>query len=126
MVPLHRGRGVDDSNIDQGYKEVLRRVKEMRTPYFDPFQVKLIRGDHPLALAVAEVLQRYPVGSAINYNGRNLGGTSIEGAYIYRLPHVSPACQSNLGFTADSDPIGRRANPLSWDAVQVEFSSPVL
>ena len=83
--------GIDDSIIRQGYKEVLRRVQEMRTPYFDPFQVKLIRADHPLALAVAEVLQRYPVGPAINYNGRYLGGMSIEGAYIYRLPHVSPA-----------------------------------
>ena len=44
---------VDDgsltASVDRGYKEVLRRVKEMRTPYFDPFQVKLIQDDDPLA-----------------------------------------------------------------------------
>jgi len=82
--------GIDDSNVDRGYKEVLRRVKEMRTPYFDPFQVKLIQGDDPLARAVMEVHQRYPGSLAINYNGRNLGGMSIEGAYLYPLPNTSP------------------------------------
>jgi hypothetical protein len=81
--------GIDDSNKDRGYKEVLRQVKELRTPYFDPFQVKLIRGDHPLAVAVMEVHKRYPESLAINYNGRYLGGMSIEGAYLYPLPSIS-------------------------------------
>ncbi|MFI5459631.1 MAG: hypothetical protein ACHRXM_29760 [Isosphaerales bacterium] len=82
--------GIDDSNVDRGYKEVLRRVKEMRTPYFDPFQVKLIQGDNPLARAVMEVHQRYPGSLAINYKGSYLGGMSIEGAYLYPLPNTSP------------------------------------
>ena len=42
--------GIDDSKIDQGYEEVLRRIKEMRTPGFDPFRVKPMRRDDPLAL----------------------------------------------------------------------------
>jgi hypothetical protein len=83
--------GIDYSNIDQGYKEVLRRVKEMRNPSFDPFQVKLIQDDAPLARAVMEVHQRYAQVklSPINYNGHYLGGMSIEGAYLYPLPNIS-------------------------------------
>jgi len=82
--------GIEDSNIDEGYKEVLRRVKEMGTTYFDPFQVKLIKGDDPLALAVMEVHRRFPRSLATNYRGRTLGGMSIEGAYLYPLPNTSP------------------------------------
>ncbi len=81
--------GIDDSNIRQGYEEVLRRVKELRTPYFDPFRVKLIKSDHPLARAAMEVHQRYPGSSGINYSGYYLGGMSIDGAYLYPLPNVS-------------------------------------
>jgi hypothetical protein len=81
--------GIDDSSVARGYEEVLRRVKELRTPYFDPFQVKLIQDDKPLARAVMEVHQRYPGNLAINYAGRYLGGMSIEGAYLYPLPNTS-------------------------------------
>ena len=82
--------GIDDSNVDRGYREVLRRVQDMQTPYLDPFQVKLIKADDPLARAVMEVHHRYPGRLGINYNGRNLGGMSIEGAYLYPLSNTSP------------------------------------
>jgi hypothetical protein len=75
--------GIDDSNIKQGYEEVLRLALEMRTPYLDPFQVKLIKGEGPLARAVMQVHQRYSGRVAINYSGSYLGGMSIEGAYLY-------------------------------------------
>jgi len=83
--------GIDDSNVDQGYREVLRHFQEMpTTPYLDPFQVKLIQDDDPLARAVMEVHRRWGGWHPINYNGRNLGGMSIEGAYLYPLPNTSP------------------------------------
>ena len=47
--------GIGDSNLGQGYEEVLRRVKEMRTADVDPFREKLIKGDGPLARAAMEV-----------------------------------------------------------------------
>src|SRR5437016_5216793 len=86
--------GIDDSNVDRGYREVLRLVQQMRTPYFDPFQVKLIKADDPLARAVMEVHRRYPGKVGINYNGRYLGGMSIEGAYLYPLSNTSPGLTS--------------------------------
>jgi hypothetical protein len=82
--------GIDDSNVDRGYREVLRQIQDMQTPYLDPFQVKLIKADDPLARAVMEVHHRYPGRFGINYNGRNLGGMSIEGAYLYPLSNTSP------------------------------------
>ena len=42
---------IDEKTYDLGYGEVLRLVQEMKTPYIDPFQVRLLRGDDPLALA---------------------------------------------------------------------------
>jgi hypothetical protein len=83
--------GIDDLNIDLGYKEVLRLIKEMHTPYFDPFQVKLVRSDDPLVCDVMDLHKRYArvKVSPINYNGRYLGGMSIEGAYLYPLPNIS-------------------------------------
>ena len=61
----------------------------MQTPDLDAFQVKLIQSDDPLARDVLEVQRRYPGTGAINYNGRYLGGMSIEGAYLYPLPSSS-------------------------------------
>ena len=78
------------SNVDRGYREVLRQVDKMETPYIDAFQVKFIQSDHPLASAVLEVHRKYPGRLAFNYNGRYLGGMSIEGAYLYPLPNASP------------------------------------
>jgi len=37
-----------------------------------------------------EVHHRYPGTLGINFNGRNLGGMSIEGAYLYPLANASP------------------------------------
>ena len=82
---------IDDTNLDLGYAEVLRLAGEMHTPYLDPFQVKLIPADDPLARAVLDVHQRYPGRIPIRYNGPSLGGLSIDGAYLYPLPIAVPA-----------------------------------
>jgi hypothetical protein len=82
--------GIDDTNIGQGYKEVLRLIKKLQTPYFDAFQVRLVKSDDPVVRAVMEVHERYArvKVSPIHYNGRYLGGMSIEGAYLYPLPNI--------------------------------------
>jgi hypothetical protein len=84
---------IDDSNVDEGYKEVLRLMKNLQTPYFDAFQVKLVKSEDPLVRAVMELHQRYArvKVSPIHYNGHYLGGMSLEGAYLYPLPNISSA-----------------------------------
>jgi hypothetical protein len=73
----------DDKNLDDAYGEVLRLAGRMASAYLDPFQVKLIASSDPLAEAVSNIHQRYPGNSATRFGGQNLGGMSVEGAYIY-------------------------------------------
>jgi hypothetical protein len=82
-------QGIDDSNIDQGYKEVYRQLAKMPMPHLDAFQVRFIQPDNSLARDVLDVHQKYPGRGSINYNGWYLGGMSIEGAYLYPLPSGS-------------------------------------
>jgi hypothetical protein len=85
--------GIDHSNIREGYEEVLRLVKTMRGPYFDPFQVNLVESEDPLVSDVMELHRRYAQVklSPTNFNASYLGGMSIEGAYLYPLPNISSA-----------------------------------
>lgn len=63
---------IDEKTYDLGYGEVLRLVQEMKTPYIDPFQVRLLRGDDPLALAALEIHRRYPGNMATHSVAGNL------------------------------------------------------
>jgi hypothetical protein len=73
-------------NLDVAYGEVLRIAGQMKNPYFDPFQVKLIKETHPLAKAAIEILQRFPGRMAIRLHGRTFGGMGIDEVYIYPMP----------------------------------------
>ena len=86
-------QGIEHSNVDQGYREVLRQLKEMRPVYLDPFQVELITVDDPLVPAVETILQRHPENRAFYYKGSRLGGMSIGGAYLYPPLTAVPANQ---------------------------------
>ena len=74
---------IDDSNFDVAYGEVLRRLSGRRNPWLDPFQIKLINSADPIARDAIEIRDRYPAKIATRYNGPSIGGTSIDGAYIY-------------------------------------------
>jgi hypothetical protein len=76
-------KGIDGADVGQGYAEVLRLTKAMQSPYLDPFQVKLVGADHPLARSVVEIHQRYPGASPVRFGGPTLGGQAIDGAYLY-------------------------------------------
>ena len=78
---------IDDSNIRDAYGQVLDRLRGKRTPWLDPFQVKLVNSADPIARDAIEIRDRYPAKMATRYNGPSLGRTSIDGAYIY--PPVS-------------------------------------
>jgi hypothetical protein len=55
----------------------------------DMFQIKLLNSSDPLAAKVVEIRDRYPLRLATRYDGSAIGGTAIDGAYIY--PAISAA-----------------------------------
>jgi hypothetical protein len=81
---------IDEKTFDHGYGEVLRLAQEMNNPYIDPFQVKLVRADDPLALAAREIHRRYPGNLATRFGGKEFGGMAVEGVYIYPASVVKP------------------------------------
>jgi hypothetical protein len=74
---------ITDSTIGQAYRDVLRLTGEVADPFLDPFEVKLIAANDPLARAVREVRNRFPAALKRLYRDCQLGGMSIEGAFIY-------------------------------------------
>jgi hypothetical protein len=70
-------------NADAAYGEVLRIAGEMRDQYLDPFRVKLISPDNPLAQAVMDIYRRYPGRVPTRFSGSTLGGVAVTEVYIY-------------------------------------------
>jgi hypothetical protein len=77
---------IDGTTLGQGYGEILRIADAMNTPYLNPFRVKLIGGDHPLAQAVSSLHQRYPGAPAIRLGETFFGNLNTEDVYIYPTP----------------------------------------
>lgn len=74
---------INDQNIGPAYGEVLRLADQMANAYFDPFRVKLIPTNDPLAEAAMEVHRRYPGRAATRLGGKLFGGLGVDGVYIY-------------------------------------------
>lgn len=74
------------ANYDLGFAEILRLVREMRTPHIDPFQVRLIGSDDPLAKAAMEINRKFPGPVPTRFRGKNFGGIPVEEVYIYPAP----------------------------------------
>jgi hypothetical protein len=79
------GDQINDSNFDLAYGEVLRLLSGAPEPWLDPFQVKVIGTDNPVAIAVMDIQRKYPGSLPTRYHGRQLGGLSVEEVYIYPL-----------------------------------------
>lgn len=75
---------IDGTNIDVAYGEVLRRLSDKRTPWLDPFQIKLVNSSDPIARDAIEIRDRYTAKIPTRYNGTSIGGISIDCAYIYQ------------------------------------------
>jgi hypothetical protein len=87
---------INDHNFDVAYGEVLRLAGDLQDPNFDPFRVKLIRGDDPLARAASEIYRRHPAKVPTWSNGKNIGGMSVERVYIYP-PRITDPPPSSPG-----------------------------
>jgi hypothetical protein len=74
---------MDVAKYDLGFAEILRIVREMHTPNLDPFQVRLIGSDNPLAKAAIETNRKYPGPMPTRFRGKSFGGVPVEEVYIY-------------------------------------------
>jgi hypothetical protein len=77
---------INDSNFDRAYREVLRIVRPQQSLWIDPFQVKVIGIDDPVAKAALDLMREYPGRLPTRYHGRHFGGLSVDEVYIYPLP----------------------------------------
>lgn len=82
--------GINPTNIDIGFGEILRLVDELRTPYIDPFQVRLIGVGDPLAQAAAEINKKYPGPMANRLRGKSFGGIDVDEVYVYPSRTIAP------------------------------------
>src|SRR4051812_10810904 len=81
---------IRDVSLDQGYREVLRLAGRMPDPGLDPFQVKLIPSDAPLARASLEIRRRFPGSRPTRLGHKYLGGIVAEEVYIYPSTSAVP------------------------------------
>lgn len=77
---------INDENFDLAYGEVLRLAKLIRSPFLDPFRVKVIGADHPLAKAAADIHSRFPGSMATRFGGSLFGGVVVDDVYLYPSP----------------------------------------
>jgi hypothetical protein len=74
-------------SLPRDYTDVWQATREVDDPNFDPFRVRLIRSDDPLARAALDIYRRYPASRIpTRIQGRSFGGTNVEGVYIYPPP----------------------------------------
>ena len=62
---------------------MLRITGNTPDPWLDPFQVKVVGSDAPVAKDVIAAQQKYPGKMATRFHGHQLGGVMVEEAYIY-------------------------------------------
>lgn len=75
-------QAINDGNLDQAYREVLRLVGSGKQMWLDAFQIKLISSEDALAKKAKEIRDRHPAPLATRYNGSSIAGIPVGGAYI--------------------------------------------
>jgi hypothetical protein len=78
--------GIDDTNFDVAYGEVLRLANQFPSPYLDPFRVKVIGGEDPKAQAAVDINRRFPGSMPTRLGGQSFGGIFVDDVYIYPSP----------------------------------------
>lgn len=77
---------ITDTNLDVAYGEVARIARHLRDPWFDPFRIKLISKDDPVARSLRDVVQRYPGRPSGYLPGSVFRGLHVKAAYFYTPP----------------------------------------
>lgn len=73
---------VDDTNLEFAYDDVIKLTKS-DDHYVDPFRVKLVGVNHPLAVAASEINRKFPGRMATRLRNTPFGGIFAEDIYIY-------------------------------------------
>jgi hypothetical protein len=74
--------GIDDGGLRDAYAEVLRLARENRSPYLNPFRVKVIDAKPPPAEAAAWFNDREPSTMATRLRDEAFGGICAENVDI--------------------------------------------
>jgi hypothetical protein len=82
---------ITDDNFDLAYGEVARITRALQDPWFDPFQVKVIGIDDPLAQAALALSMRFPGRTSIPIGNTTFGRRCIDAGYIYAPPATATA-----------------------------------
>jgi hypothetical protein len=77
---------ITDDNFDVAYGEVLRIAGVLRDSWFDPFQVKLVGEEDPVAQAALDLHQRAPGRTSTLFHGKTFDGLSVDEVYVYPSP----------------------------------------
>lgn len=77
---------MDGSNISEAYGEVLRLADQLQSPHLDPFRVKIVNSQDPLARAAFDIQTRFPSRTPIRLGGMAFGGISVDDVCIYPAP----------------------------------------
>ena len=80
---------VDAAGVTEAYRRlhpIVRQLQDQRS-WIDPFAIKLISPQNPIAQAAAKLSDNYQ--GITRFGGTQLGGVSVEGAVIY--PAALPA-----------------------------------
>ena len=77
---------VDETEFYDIYGDVIRISGEMNDPYFDPFQVKLVKWNDPLAQAATDIHRRYPNRAVVRSNTHTFASFRLGEVYIYPSP----------------------------------------
>jgi hypothetical protein len=80
---------IDDTNVGPAYEEVSCIAWAARSPWLNPFRVKLVRANHPVARAVSKLYRYYPGQALIPVHRWNLDGVWVDDAIVYASPFAA-------------------------------------
>ena len=80
---------LNELNFKDAYEHVLELADKFRSPFLDPFRVKLIKSDSQLSKAALDIQNRFPARIPTRFGGSTFGDVSVDEVYIYPpLPHA--------------------------------------
>ena len=74
---------VDQKGITEAYTLAYKTMRQLTDLWINPFEVKLVAPDHPLAKAVIDYLSKQHAPRPTQVQGMKIGDVYIENAYIY-------------------------------------------
>jgi hypothetical protein len=74
---------ITDANLGDAYRDIGRLARQHPSPYLDVFRMKLIPGNHSLAIAATDIVSRYPASLPTRMGGGRLGDVTVDDVYMY-------------------------------------------